>query len=92
MRRYGADQQALASMMITPERAPDLMQPTQSPERIWIEPMEVLPQAIQAPMQQSTFTPIISGIGSAAGSLASINWASLGKQSYTPPPKFGPAF
>jgi len=80
MRRYGADQQALASMMITPERAPDLMQPTQAPERIWMEPMEVLPQAIQAPMQQSTFTPIISGIGSAAGSLASIDWKNIGKR------------
>lgn len=79
MRRYGADMQAKTSMMIRPESAPDLMQPTQSPERIWIEPMEVLPQAIQAPTKQSTFAPIISGLGSAAGSLASIDWKNIGK-------------
>jgi hypothetical protein len=102
MRRYGADMQAKASMMIRPEAAPELMQPTQSPERIWIEPMEVLPQAIQAPAKQSTFAPLISGLGSAAGSLAQVNWSSLGKQQYggvpgasNPAPRpgyYGPAF
>ena len=82
MRRYGTDLSTMASMMIRPEAAPDLYTPTQAFERIFIEPMEVLPQAIQAPIKQSTFAPLISGLGSAAGSLASINWASLGKQNY----------
>ena len=82
LRRYSADKSAIASMMIRPERGPELIKPTQAPERVWIEPMEVLPQALQAPMQQSTFAPLISGLSSAAGSLASINWASLNKQQY----------
>lgn len=85
LRRYSSDKSAMASMMIRPERGPELIKPTQAPERVWIEPMEVLPQAIQAPMQQSTFAPLISGLGSAAGSLASVNWASIGKQQYAPP-------
>ena len=102
MRRYGADMSAMASMMIRPEAAPDIPVPTQAPERIFVEPMEVLPQAIQAPIKQNTFAPIISGIGSAAGSLADIDWASLGRQNYqgnpaasNPQPRagyYGPAF
>ena len=80
MRRYGTDLSTMASMMIRPEAAPDLYTPTQAFERIFIEPMEVLPQAIQAPIKQNTFAPIISGLGSAAGSLASVDWASLNKQ------------
>lgn len=80
MRRYGTDLSTMASMMIRPEAAPDLYTPTQAPGNIFIEPMEVLPQAIQAPIKQSTFAPLISGIGSAAGSLASVDWASLNKQ------------
>jgi hypothetical protein len=80
MRRYGTDLATMASMMIRPEAAPDLYIPTQAPGNIFIEPMEVLPQAIQAPIKQSTFAPLISGIGSAAGSLASVDWASLNKQ------------
>ena len=102
MRRYGADMSTMASMMIRPEAAPDIPVPTQTPERIFIEPMEVLPQAIQAPTKQNTFAPIISGIGSAAGALAGINWSSLGNQNYqgnpaafNPQPRagyYGPAF
>ena len=82
MRRYGTDLSTMASMMIRPEAAPDLYTPTQAPGNIFIEPMEVLPQAIQAPIKQSTFAPLISGLGSAAGSLASVDWASLNRQNY----------
>ena len=71
MRRYGADMQARASMMLQPERLPDLLQPTQAPERIFVEPMEVLPQAISAPRQQSVFAPLVSGLVSAAPGIAS---------------------
>ncbi len=70
MRRYGADMQARASMMLEPERLPDLLQPTQAPERIFVEPMEVLPQAIGAPRQQSVFAPMISGLTSGLSGLA----------------------
>lgn len=71
MRRYGADMQARASMMLQPERLPDLLQPTQAPERIFVEPMEVLPQAISAPRQQSVFAPLVNGLVSAAPGIAS---------------------
>jgi len=69
MRRYGADMQARAGMMLQPENLPDLLQPTQAPERIFVEPMEVLPQAIGAPRQQSVFAPLVNGLASAAPSL-----------------------
>ena len=72
MRRYGADMQARASMMLRPESLPDLLQPTQAPHRIFIEPMEVLPQSISAPRQQSVFTPLISGLTSGLNSFASM--------------------
>jgi len=71
MRRYGADMQARAAMMLRPENLPDLLQPTQAPERIFVEPMEVLPQAISAPRQQSVFAPLVSGLSSAIPGLAS---------------------
>jgi len=72
--KYGADMQAKASMMIQPERAPDIPMPTQAPERIWIEPMEVFPETIGAPIKQSPVTPILSGLTSGLNSLASIDW------------------
>ena len=72
MRRYGADMQARASMMLEPERLPDLLQPTQAPERIFVEPMEVLPQSIGAPRQQSVFAPLVSGLTSGLGALAAM--------------------
>lgn len=102
MRRYGTDLATKASMMIKPESVPELLKPTQAPERVFIEPMQVLPQALQAPIQQSTFAPLISGIAGAASSLASVDWASMGKQGYqgnlsvfNPAPRagyYGPAF
>ena len=63
------DQNALSSMMIKPEKLPNLPLPTLAPERIFVEPMKVDPQFIAAPLKQSTFAPIIQGIGSAAGGL-----------------------
>jgi len=74
MRKYGADIQAKASMMIEPEALPDIPQPTQAPERIFIEPMKVMPGAVHAPTKQSTMAPLISGFTSAAGMLASADW------------------
>ena len=69
LQRYAADLQANASMMIKPKKRPAIPLPTQAPERIFIEPMEVLPQAIQPARQQSTFAPILSGFISGAGQI-----------------------
>ncbi len=63
------DQNVMAAMMIRPERLPDLPEPVQAPERIFVEPMEVDPAFIAAPIKQSTFAPIVQGIGSAAGTI-----------------------
>ena len=70
LQRYAADLSANASMMIKPKKGPAIPLPTQAPERIFIEPMEVLPQAIQPARQQSTFAPILSGLISGAGQIA----------------------
>lgn len=70
LQRYAADLSANASMMIKPRKAPAIPLPTQAPERIFIEPMEVLPQAIQPARQQSTFAPILSGFIQGANQIA----------------------
>ena len=69
LQRYAADLSANASMMIKPRKAPAIPLPIQAPERIFIEPMEVLPQAIQPARQQSTFAPILSGFIQGAGQI-----------------------
>lgn len=71
MRRYGADMQAKASMMIAPERLPDIPMPTQAPERIFIEPMKVMPGAVAQPVQQSVWAPLATSFASAAGQIGS---------------------
>jgi len=70
LQRYAADINAKAQMMIEPERAPELVQPTMGPERIFVAPMKVQPKAVQAPTRESTFAPIFDGITSAATSIA----------------------
>jgi hypothetical protein len=74
LRQYGADLNAAAQTMISPQRLAYDPKPIKPPERIFIEPMEVIPGAVAAPIQQSVWGPIVSGIGSAAGSLSQINW------------------
>jgi hypothetical protein len=74
MRKYGADLQAKASMMIAPERLPDIPMPTQAPARIFIEPMKVMPGAVQAPVQQSVMAPLMSSVAQAGMAVASANW------------------
>lgn len=74
MGRYAADARVEAARMLRPERLPELPAPTKPPEPTWVEPMEVLP-GMAAPAQiQSVSAPIISGIGSAAGALATIDF------------------
>ncbi len=72
MQKFQDDQNVMSSLMIRPDRLPSLPKPIQAPERIFIEPMEVDPMYIAPPVKQSTFAPLVQGIGSAAGSVANI--------------------
>ena len=85
LQRYAADVNAKAQMMIRPTKTPTAPRPTQAPERIFIEPMEVLPQAIQAPIRQSTSAPLVSGFIGAAGQIG----MGIAKQSYYQSPNIG---
>ena len=67
--RFIDDQNVMSSMMIRPERLPDLPAPIQAPERIFVAPIEATEAFVPAPLQQSTFAPIVQGIGSAGSSL-----------------------
>jgi len=68
MGRYADDLQARNAMMIAPERLPDIPQPIKPPERVFVEPMKATADYIPAPMQQSIFAPLVSGVAGAAQS------------------------
>ena len=68
MSRYADDLKARNAMMIEPERLPDIPQPIKPPERIFVEPMQATASYVPAPIRQSTFAPIISGVAGAAQS------------------------
>lgn len=72
LQKYGADLNAVAQVMIRPERLPYAPAPTIAPDRIWTKPMKVLPGAVPQPVQQSVWAPLVSGITSAAGSIAGL--------------------
>lgn len=72
--RYAADARVEAARMLRPQRLPDIPAPTKPPEPTWLEPMKILPGMAAPAQQQSVFAPLISGIGSAASSLATIDW------------------
>lgn len=84
--RYAADARVEAARMLRPQRLPDIPAPTKPPEPTWLEPMKILPGMAAPAQQQSVFAPLISGIGSAASSLASIDWNTGGKaqETYNP--------
>ncbi len=63
------DQNVMSSMMIRPDRLPELPAPIQAPERIFVAPIEATEAFVPAPLQQSTFAPIVQGIGAAGSSL-----------------------
>jgi len=93
--RYSADARVDAARMLMPERMPDIPAPTRPPEPTWLEPMQILPGMVAPAAQQSVFAPLISGFGSAASSMASINWSSPNQsQKFAPNGKeyYGPAF
>jgi hypothetical protein len=72
--RHAADARVEAARMLRPERLPDIPAPTKPPEPTWLEPMKILPGMAAPAQQQSVFAPLISGIGSAASSLATIDF------------------
>ena len=72
--RQAADARVEAARMLRPERLPDIPAPTKPPEPTWLEPMKILPGMAAPAQQQSVFAPLISGIGSAASSLATIDF------------------
>ena len=72
--KYSADAAVEAARMLRPERLPDIPAPTMPPEPTWLEPMKILPGMAAPAQTQSVFAPIVSGIASAAGSLARIDW------------------
>jgi hypothetical protein len=74
IQKYAADKNALANMMIEPERAPDALAPVMGPERTFIEPPEELPGAVPPPAYSSPLGPLIGGFGSAVSQLGQINW------------------
>lgn len=77
--RYAADARVDAARMLMPERLPDIPAPTRPPEPTWLEPMKILPGMATPAEQQSTMMPLIQGFGSAASSLAKIDWSSPNK-------------
>ena len=72
MGRYADDLKARNAMMIEPERLPNIPQPIKPPERVFVEPMQATAGYIPAPIQQSIFAPLISGLSSGLSSGASI--------------------
>ena len=73
MSRYADDIKARNSMMIEPERLPDIPQPIKPPERVFVEPMKATAGFIPAPLQQSTFAPIVQGFASAGSMIAGVD-------------------
>ena len=59
-------------MMIEPERLPDIPQPIKPPERVFVEPMKATAGFTPAPIQQSIFAPLVSGLSTGLTSGASI--------------------
>jgi len=73
MGRYADDLKARNAMMIEPERLPDIPQPIKPPERVFVEPMKATAGFIPAPLQQSTFAPIVQGFASAGSMIAGVD-------------------
>lgn len=77
IQKYGADLQAKASLMIRPEPMPDIPMPEMGPDRIFVRPMEVEPGFVPKGVRASTTAPLVQGFGSAASTLADVNWSNV---------------
>jgi len=72
--RNVADLNTKASMMLFPERLSYTPAPELPPERIFVEPEKAIPGYVPPATQQNVWAPLVSGVASAAGSLASIDF------------------
>ena len=72
--RATADLNTRAGMMLFPDRIPYAPQPELPPERIFVERQKAIPGYVPPAQQQSVWAPLVSGVASAAGSIASIDF------------------
>ena len=86
MGKYTADANVEAARMLRPDRLPDIPAPTKPPEPTWVEPMQIIPGMAKPAATQSVAMPLIQGFGSAASSLASVDWSSGSTDKLLPPP------
>lgn len=81
LQKQVADINVRSSTMIKPERLSYDPVPTQPPERIIVDRMEVIPGFVPQAAQQSVWAPLISGIGAGAGALSGVNFGGSGSGS-----------
>ena len=75
LERQVSDINTRAGMMLFPERLSYDPRPEPPPERIFVERMEAIPGYTPPAQQQSTWAPLISGIGQGAASIASADFS-----------------
>lgn len=85
IQKYAGDKNAIANLMLRPEKAPRPMAPVMGPERTFVKPAEQIPGMAPPPAYSNPLMPLIGGISSAAGALQSTNFGS----SPTPTPLQG---
>ncbi len=68
--RNVADLNTKASMMLFPERLSYAPAPELPPERIFVEPEKATPSYVPPATQQNVWAPLLSGVGSAASTIA----------------------
>jgi len=75
IRREVADINTRAATMIKPTKLPYAPRYEPPPKRTFVKPMEVMPGYVPPAQKQSVMAPLIKGIGSAAGSIASADFS-----------------
>jgi hypothetical protein len=78
LRKQYADLNVKASMMLKPKKLSYDPKPEMPPERVFINRMKVKPGATASAPQQNIYAPLLKGIGSAASSLAGIDFGGGG--------------
>ena len=75
LERQVSDLNTRAGMMLFPERLSYDPRPEMPPERIFVERMEAIPGYTPPAQQQSTWAPLISGIGKGAAAIAGADFS-----------------
>jgi len=78
LERQVSDINTRAGMMLFPERLSYDPRPEMPPERVFVERMKAIPGFVPPAQQQSTWAPLISGLGQGAASIASIDFGGGG--------------